>query len=408
MRIDTTNPPGDVAPTADWIETVLQKEGLATVRVGPSPDKANVATTIGGPGKPLVLAHHMDVVPAVGADWSVDPFAAEVRDRYVYGRGVIDMKGFGVLSLLCLFALERSGAGLKRPLRVIATADEEVGGVLGAKWLADNHLDDFGGEYLFTEGGFARQGTRALYYPIVVAEKGVSTIKLTARGKPGHASAPTADNAVVRIGRAVAKLGDFRSPPTGRRFASAYLGAFGHDVDAMSDDDIEAQIGRLAGSARTVNILRNTFTPTMVQAGVGQNVIPATAEAYVDCRSIPGVSADDILEELAGAVDDPEVKFEFVKASVGTESPADTELYGALEGAIKAERPEAKVFPSLTGGGTDAKHFRPQGVTCYGLIPVILDDDAGGIHGIDERISIDNFDHALRVMLRVVVEMCVA
>lgn len=419
LTIDTTNPPGDVSAAADWVEEVLRSEGFETRRAGPSLDKANVVTTLGQSGKrPLVLAHHMDVVPAVASDWSADPFGAQMKDGYIYGRGTLDMKGFGVLSMLCAFALRRQGVALKRPLRIIATADEEVGGVLGAKWLADHHLDDFGGEFLLTEGSFARKGSRALYYPVVVAEKGVSTVKLTARGKPGHASAPTEDNAVVRISRAVARIGDHRSPPRARELARRFLAGFppgllglaeGQSVGDLSDDDMEAVVLRLSGSTRTVNLLRNTFAPTMVQAGVGQNVIPAKAEAWIDCRSVPGVSTAEVLAELAGVVDDPMLEIEPVKSSVGTESPADTELYAALRSAVLAERPEAVVVPVLTGGGTDSKHFRPSGVTCYGLIPFALDEEeAGGIHGIDERVSVENLEHGLRVLLRVVWEMCVA
>ena len=421
IRIDTTNPPGDVAPAADWVEGVLGAEGFRAQRVGPSPDKANLAVTIGQENgvRPLVLAHHMDVVPAVAGDWSVDPFAAEVKDGYLYGRGTLDMKGFGVLSMLCLFAVARSGAPLRRPLRVIATADEEVGGVLGAKWLADNHLDEFGGEFLLTEGSFARAGSRALYYPVVVAEKGVSTIKQTARGKPGHASAPSEDNAVVRVGRAIARIGGHRSPPQARDLARRYLSAFppallgldgGRTVADLSDEEMEETVQRLSGSrTRTVNLLRNTFSPTMVQAGVGQNVIPAKAEAWIDCRSVPGVTLDDLLGELREIVADDAVEMEPVKSSVGTESPSDTELFEAMRDAVLAERPEAVVVPYLTGGGTDAKHLRPKGVTCYGLIPFVLDDkEAGGIHGIDERVSIENLEHALRVMLGVVERVCLA
>ena len=419
LRIDTTNPPGDVAPAADFVEDVLHREGLPTTRLGPSPDKANVIATIGPDGgqPPLVLAHHMDVVPSVATDWSVDPFSGAVKDGFVWGRGTLDMKGFGVLSMLCGFVLGRLGAAesMRRPLRLLATADEEVGGALGAKWLADDHLHAAGGEFLLTEGSFARAGSRALYYPVVVAEKGVSTVTLTARGVPGHASAPSDDNAVVRIGRAIARLGDYRSPPgardLGRRylagFPPAMLGLDGRRVADLSDDEMEVLMGRLSGSKRTQNMLRNTLTPTMVKAGVGQNVIPATAVAHVDCRSLPGVSADDILAEVAKVIDDASIDLAVVKSSIGTESPSDTELFHALEAAVKAERPEAVVVPFLTGGGTDSKHFRPRGVTCYGLTPFVLDDsEAAGIHGTNERVSIDNLEHGLRVMLGVVERMC--
>ncbi len=140
IAIDKMNPPGDVSRAADWVEAVLNNNGIDTTRVGPSAEKANVVATIGEGDAPLVLAHHMDVVPAVRDDWSVDPFGGDVRDGFVWGRGALDMKGFGVMSLLCALTLKRLGAPLQRPLRILATADEEVGGIDGAKWLAQHEL----------------------------------------------------------------------------------------------------------------------------------------------------------------------------------------------------------------------------------------------------------------------------
>jgi acetylornithine deacetylase/succinyl-diaminopimelate desuccinylase-like protein len=200
LTIDTTNPPGDVSKAADWVSSLLATYGIDSVRINRSATKANlVATLPGAAGEPLVLAHHMDVVPAVAEDWGMNPFGGEVRDGYVWGRGTLDMKGFGVLSLVCALAIQRAQIPLRRPIRILATADEEVGGIDGAKWLAETHLDDVRGEYLLTEGSFARAGPRATYYAVQAAEKGVSTIKLTARGQPGHASSPRDDNAVIRV-----------------------------------------------------------------------------------------------------------------------------------------------------------------------------------------------------------------
>lgn len=418
ISIDTSNPPGDVSAAADWVEHVLNAEGIDTTRVGPSPEKASIVATLGEGPAPLILAHHMDVVPAVREDWSVDPFGGELSDGFIWGRGTLDMKGFGVMSLACALALKRLGASFRRPLRLLATADEEVGGIYGAKWLAEHEIDRIGGEFLLTEGSFARAGPPATYYAVQVAEKGVSTLKLTARGQPGHASSPREDNALVRIGRALARIGDYRSPPLARDLARRYLAPFpaavlrledGRTVDDLNDDELEETLHTLAGGKRIQHMLRNTFSPTMLSAGQGQNVIPASCEAYVDCRTVPGLASDDLLAEIASVIDDPEVEMELVKSSVGTESPYDTELFDAIRAAVESERPEALVVPYLTPGGTDCKHLRPKGIVCYGNIPFELDDsEAERIHGIDERVSLENLDRGLRIIFRTVAKMCLA
>jgi acetylornithine deacetylase/succinyl-diaminopimelate desuccinylase-like protein len=419
LTIDTTNPPGDVSAAADWLEALLRSEGFEQARHGPSPDKPSVVATLGaGPAaNAFILAHHMDVVPVVPDDWSVAPFGGELRDGFIWGRGTLDMKGFGVLTLACAFALKRAGVPLRRPLRLVATADEEVGGIDGAKWLAAHRLDEVGGEFLLTEGSFAKAGPRATYYAVQVAEKGVSTVKLTARGKAGHASSPRDDNALVRIGRALARIGDYRSPPGARELGRRWIAAFppallgltdGRTVADLSDDELEAQIATLSGGKRIQHMLRNTFSPTMVNAGLGQNVIPPSCDAFVDCRTVPGLASGDLLAEIAAVIDDPQIELSLVKESVGTESPLDTELMTAVRAGVASERPDAIVVPYLTPGGTDCKHFRPKGVVCYGHIPFELEDsEVDRIHGANERVSVDNLEHGLRVLLRIVTEMCV-
>ena len=417
LQIDTTNPPGDVSRAADWVADLLAFERISSTRLDRSPPKANVVATLPGrAAQPLVLVHHMDVVPAVAGDWDVNPFAGELRDGYIWGRGALDMKGFGVLTLVCALAIQRARVPLRRPLRILATADEEVGGVDGAKWLAENRLDAVGGDFLLTEGSFARAGPRATYYAVQTAEKGVSTIKLTARGLPGHASAPRDDNAIVRIARAVARIGAYRSPPAALELARRFLSAFpprvlgldgGRQVTDLSDIEMEELLHKLSGGSRVQNMLRNTFVPTMVNAGLGQNMIPPVCEAYVDCRSVPGISGEQILDEIGAVIDDPEIVLELVKSSVGTESSTESELMEAIREAVHAERPDAMIVPYLTSGGTDCKHFRPRGVVCYGHIPFELDDkELEGIHGVNERVSLENLDRGLRILMRVIVRMC--
>jgi acetylornithine deacetylase/succinyl-diaminopimelate desuccinylase-like protein len=421
LAIDTTNPPGDVSKAADWVQDVLGKAGIATKRLGALPDKPNVVATIpgrkdgSGDLRPFVLSHHMDVVGAPNDQWSVDPFGGVVKEGYVWGRGALDMKGFGVLTIVCALELVRLGLPLRRPLRLLVTADEEVGGEYGAKWLAQNHLDEAGGEFFWTEGSFGRERDEGTFYGIEVAQKGVGAVKLTIRGEPGHASAPTDDNAVVRMSEVLAKIGSYRSPLGAREFVVGYLDALPRkftlldgNIDELSSEELEDVLRRLrARGERAPTMMRNTFTPTMVHAGVGQNVIPAVCEAFLDCRARPGVDGEAVLAELASVIDDPTVELELVKNSVGTESPIDTELFKALSDAIRSARPGAHIVPHMGSGGTDAKHLRPHGVVCYGLVPF---EPATGelhrIHGIDERVSFEDIERGLRIMFDTTLRMC--
>ena len=417
LAIDTTNPPGDVSVAADWVEQVLSDGGIATKRLGASRDKPNVIATLEGSDgvRPFVLSHHMDVVAAPPDRWSVDPFSGLVKDGYVWGRGALDMKGFGVLTIACALELQRMGVPLRRPLRLVITADEEVGGALGAKWLAENHLADVDGEFFWTEGSFATHRDEGVFYGVEVAQKGVGAVKVTVRGEPGHASAPTEDNAVVRMSEVLAKIGRYRSALGAREFVVRYLDALPREVtkfegsfEDLTDEELEETLARIRRRGeRRPTMMRNTFTPTMVHAGVGQNVIPEICEAYRDCRARPGVDGDAVLAEIASVIGDDSVELEVVKNSVGTESPIETELFGALRDAITAVRPGAFVVPHMGSGGTDAKHLRPHGVVCYGLIPFEMAiGELHRIHGIDERVSIENIELGLRIVFDTVLRMC--
>lgn len=423
LKIDTTNPPGDVSIAADWVEKLLQSEGIDAVRLGPSPDKQSVIGTIPASGSlaPLVLHHHSDVVAAPSEGWTVAPFGGEIKDGFVWGRGALDMKGFGVMTMVVTLAIKRLGVALSRPLRILAAADEEVGGIDGAKWLAANHLEEAGGEFFLTEGSFGRARDEFTYYPIQIGEKGVSAVKITVRGEPGHASAPPIDNAVVKMGRVIAKVGDYRSKAGGKESTVRFLEAFpksffdlgDRNLGDLSVEELEALLASLrtpeeARIERVPSAMRSTFTPTMVNASLGQNVVPPKCEAFVDVRSLPGKTGEDILAELAEAIGDPEVELELVKHSTGTESAMDTEFFEALIAAIKDERPDAIIPPMRSAGGTDSKHLRPHGMVCYGLIPIEV-PPAGlrGIHGFDERIKISDLEHGMRILAGLITRMCV-
>jgi acetylornithine deacetylase/succinyl-diaminopimelate desuccinylase-like protein len=300
-------------------------------------------------------------------------------------------------------------------VRLVITADEEVGGELGAKWLAANHFDEVDGEFFWTEGSFATHRDEGIFYGIEVAQKGVGAVKVTVRGEPGHASAPTEDNAVVRMSEVLARIGRYRSALGAREFVVRYLDAlprqltkFEGSFEDLSDEELEDTLRRLRRRGeRAPTMMRNTFTPTMIHAGVGQNVIPEICEAYLDCRARPGVDGDAVLAEIASVIDDDTVSLELVKNSVGTESPIGTEFFGALRDAITSVRPGAFVVPHMGSGGTDAKHLRPHDVTCYGLIPFEMAiGELHRIHGIDERVSVENIELGLRIAFDTVLRMC--
>ncbi|MBI1886171.1 MAG: M20/M25/M40 family metallo-hydrolase [Chloroflexi bacterium] len=412
LRIDTTNPPGDVAAAAGYLQAALEREGLPVTRLDAAAGQANLAATLNPGREPcLVLAHHMDVVPAVRENWSFDPFGGECRDGFLLGRGTLDMKGFGAMQLLAFLLLARAEVPLAGSLRLLATADEEVGGIDGAKWLAENHFDEAGGDYLLTEGSFGNLTPAGrIYYPTQVAEKGVSTVKLVTRGKAAHASSPSDDNAVVRMAAALSRLA-VHSPARQatdivRTFLKAvtwrFPGLTPEKVDAMDGETMHELLGSFKESKRAQVMLRNTYTVTIVKGGVAENVVPPYCEAMVDCRTLPGVSSDELLEELASVLG-PEVEMSLAKESTGTESPLDTPLYRAIEETVRSVRPEAYVMPILTPGGTDCKHFRPRGVVCYGLVPFELaEGEDAGIHGADEKVSIENLKRGMKILLGII------
>ena len=359
LRIDSTNPPGDTRACVEWLQAQVAETGAAIQVLARDATKLNLVATLGQGSNALVLHHHMDVVPTAGQPWTVDPFSGEIRDGYLYGRGALDMKGFGVLTLLAFQVVAASGQTLRRPLRVLATSDEEVGGAEGADFLATNHLAETGGEFLWTEGSFATPDGN---YPIQTSETGVAAFRLTATGRPGHASVPNPDNAVHRLASAITAI---------------------------------------AACPLNPNV-------TVLDAGTSSNIVPATASALIDVRTPPGSTPDQIGAELLRAAGRPDwLTVEVTRWGDGSSSPEQSELMGAMRAAILADRPDATITTVQGRIGTDARPYRPRGVTCYGLVPFeVTAEDLTGMHGPDERVSIDNLNRGLRIVLRVVETLC--
>lgn len=410
IRFDTSNT-GDPATTkgeaecAHWVAEQLQEVGYQTeyVEAG-APGRGNVFARLPGadPSRGALMIHgHLDVVPAEPADWSVHPFSGAVKDGYVWGRGAVDMKDMVGMAIAVARHFKRSGIVPPRELVFAFVSDEEHGGTYGANWLVDNRPDLFEGvtEAIGEVGGFSltvprKDGGERRLYLIETAEKGLSWMRLTARGRAGHGSMVHDDNAVTAIAGAVDRLGRHQFPlvlnPAVEQFLTAVAEETGYDFDVNSPD-LDGTIAKLGGVARIVSAtLRDTANPTMLKAGYKANVIPASAEAVIDCRVLPGrkEAFEREVDELIG----PDVTRSWERDLPSYETTFDGDLVDAMNAAILALDPEARTVPYMLSGGTDAKSFQRLGIRCFGFAPLRLPpelDFAALFHGVDERVPVD-------------------
>jgi len=381
---------------------------------------------------------HLDVVPAAPDRWTHDPFAADIADGYVYGRGAVDMKNLVAMQLevMRLLADEARAAGrdpgtdpvpgLRRDVLFASTADEEAGGLAGAGWLALEHpelltaaaaIDEAGGVSIWL-------GDRRLY-PIQVAEKAYAVYRITIRGTAGHASMPRADNPVLRAAEAVTRLGapgPLRLTPTMTAFFEGAAAA----VDPARARILRAlaKPGRRTGVAVAADLcsptfervaealVRDTISPTIVRAGVKYNVIPGEAVIEVDCRLLPGTTEEQMEAELRARLG-PELEaiaeIELVIAAEPVVAPADDGLYPILAQAIRDHDPDGIPLPIMAPFATDAKHLVPLGVPTYGFSPMRQPADESYIdryHGVDERVSLEGLRWGLPVLYDAVRRFC--
>ena len=416
IRFDTSNPTSSERAAAEWVTGKLDEVGVASRLYESEPGRASVVARIEGTdrSRPALLLHgHLDVVPADPAEWSVHPFSGEERDGFIWGRGAIDMKDMDAMLLSLVRQWARTGERPPRDVVVAFVADEEAGGVKGARFLVDNHPEEFEGctEAVSEVGGFSvtlRDDVRM--YPIQTAEKGMAWLRLIARGRPGHGSMRHEDNAVTRLAEAVARIGRYEFPvvmtKTVRQFLEALAEQLGVDidVDAADRDEVEALIGRLGGLARMVGAtLSNTANPTMLEAGYKSNVIPGSGSAVIDGRFLPGQEEEfeRQIDELIGSG----VVREWVHQDQAVETDFDGPLVEAMAAALRAEDGAALPVPYTMSGGTDAKSFERLGMRCFGFSPLLLPADldfASMFHGIDERVPTDALEFGVRVLARFV------
>jgi acetylornithine deacetylase/succinyl-diaminopimelate desuccinylase-like protein len=424
VQFDTSNPPGNEMAAAVWLKEQLVTRGITNVvtLVETAPGRAALIGRIAGsePLKPLVLNHHMDVVPADPAQWSHPPFGGEVAEEYVWGRGTLDTKGLGVVQLLALERLLREGAAFRRPIVFLAVPDEETGGSQGMGWLAKHRPEEFDAEWVWDEGGGGFKGLmgeRPLF-GVAVAEKQIQHLRLVARGSAGHGSMPHSDNANVtllsalgrvlrprpmRVTRVTASM--FRDIARTQRFPLSFL------LRHIGNPLLLRLAGRRLAASKMLNaMLRDTISLTMLQAGYKINVIPEQAQAGIDCRLLPDTDAAEFRRWLERAIGDERIKVETLETSIPTViSPVEGPFFDAVRRAIARHIPDGLAFPLQVPGGTDSRFFRARNVPAYGFGPFVLEmHEIDRVHGVDERISIENLRLGVQIAYDVIRELCIA
>jgi acetylornithine deacetylase/succinyl-diaminopimelate desuccinylase-like protein len=446
IRIPSINPPPADSPdgeltVARHIQGILGDAGLDAELLEPIAGRGNVHVRLRGDGSggdPLLLLSHLDVVPAPADRWTHDPFAADLVDGYIYGRGAVDMKGMVAMELgvvrLLVDAARAAGRdpssdpipGLRRDVLFTCTADEEAGAAAGARWIAEHRPDWFLAAGALNEcGGVATTIAGRRLYPIQVAEKGYAAYRIGVRGTWGHGSMPRDDNAVVLAAEVVRRLsapGPTRITPVMARFLEQAASALPADTSAIvraltSSDPARAEVALEAACdpmyARALRALvRDTISPNVVHAGVKYNVIPGDAEVVVDCRVLPGTDEADMravmVERLGPELADT-CDIELIVFGSPVESPAEGPLFDLLAETIVAHDPDGIPLPAMAPFGTDAKFVRPLGVPTYGFSPLQLDPEERFLerfHGVDERVSVEALRWGLPVLYDVVRRFC--
>lgn len=422
LRFRTVNPPGDEGPAADFVEKVLNDAGIETTRVS-SDGRPNVVARLKGDGSgggPLLLTGHLDVVPVEEDKWIEDPFAANIRDGYIYGRGAVDMKNMVAMCLHVVRMLKELHVPLKRDVIFAAVSDEEEGCTHGSRYLVEEHPELVRADYMIGEiGGFSLDINGVRYYPIQVGEKGICQFKMTARGEPGHASIPHADNAVVRLARALEKLGSTRLPQHHVKAVEANLRAIAaHQKPPASlvlPLILKPQLAPLilnkllpdrSLAATLAASLSNTVSPTFLEAGFKINTIPGEATATLDGRLLPGQTSDDLLREVRAIIGEG-FEFEIIREFRGREETTDDALFRAICENVKRHDEKGVPIPYMIPGFTDAQYFSRLGARCYGYSPLRFpaEDEVKFselFHGHNERIHLEGFRWGFKALLDLV------
>ncbi len=404
IRFDTTNPPGNEAECISFINGLLAEAGIKTTILGKTPERPNLIARLPGMGNapPLLLYGHIDVVTTENQPWQHPPFAGEVSDGFVWGRGALDMKG-GVAMMLAAF-LRAKGDALKLPGDVVLAivSDEEAGSDFGSRYLVENHPKVFEGiKYAIGEfGGFTFYVGKQRFYPIMIAEKQLCWLNMTVRGTGGHGAIPVRGGAMAKLSQVLRRLDKKRLPvhitPAARLMFDAVASASGGVKKLVLGQLTNPLFTNMVLDAMGEHsrpfdpLLHNTVSPTVLHGSSKINVIPGEVSIGLDGRLLPGYSPDDLISELTGIVGH-DVEIEVIRYDPGPAEP-DMGLFDLLADILRQADPDGIPVPFLMSGVTDARFFARLGIQTYGFVPMQLPRDFDFIqviHGVDERIPVE-------------------
>lgn len=422
LRTDTTNPPGNERPCAEYLAGLLSAVGYAPQLLEQRPTRTNLVVRRTGTGKlpPLLLTAHLDVVEADPAKWRRPPFSGEEYEGCLWGRGAIDMKNMAAMCTAIMLKLARDNTRLDRDIIFAAVADEEAGCDLGSRFLVEEHRSLVESEYAIGEsGGFSLHLGGTTFYPVQVAEKGFCWVRARITGEPGHGSMPRHDSVITKLGHALATLGTTVLPQHPTKYVTDFIAAIRAQQPALVQPLVKMLahpqlLGRIARLVPGVSVARgftallgNTAAATVVRAGAKTNVIPGVAEFEIDGRTLPGQTDADLMAELRHVLG-PDVELEIIKSAppVVTE-PVESSVFDIIVDEVERREPGAKVVPYLIPGFTDAKYFSQAGARWYGFCPLKIERSSGikfadMFHGNDERVPVAGLQWGAEVLASVV------
>jgi len=418
LRIDTTNPPGNEANAVEFLAAILKAEGIRYKTAQSAPGRKNLWARLEGGDEPaLLLLHHSDVVVADVAYWDTDPFAGEIRDSQIYGRGALDMKSHGVVHLATFLALHRDGVPLNRDVVFMATADEEAGSRLGMGWMMANRPKAFTGVGLaLTEGGQATIVGDRIALGVEVTQKVPLWLRIEATGPAGHGSTPKVDSALGNLIDALANLRDHEFEPRIVPIVDSYFkrlapnfprglrNAFANIDSAIEDPEFRYELQ--SSFANLAALTQNTCAITRVAGSEKINVVSPRATAEIDCRLLPDQEPVRFLAELETVFDDEAIWIDPILSWQSSATGTDTPLFAAIQTVMAARYPGIEAIPTMSTGFTDSHYLRERGIASYGFAPFLIPvGDISGFHGNNERISVENVDRGVEILLEIVTQL---
>ena len=410
IRFDTTNfgegRSNGETDAAEYLGALLEQLDLVPEYVDAATGRTSVIARVEGADRTkaaLVVHGHTDVVPADPTNWTVDPFGGVIRDGLLWGRGAVDMKNMDAMIIAALQDILGAGKRPARDLVIAFFSDEENGGVFGSHYVVDNRPELFAGatEAISEVGGYSVHLNGQRSYLLQTGEKALVWIKLVARGVAAHGSRVIPNNAITKLAEAVATLGRRDWPvhltATTELLVSELARIMQVDPQRLGPEEIVLSTGTAAGFIQAT--LRTTTNPTLLKAGYKHNVIPDTAEALIDIRTLPG-QEEQVLAEVRALIGD-DIEIVVMHSDIGLENSFDGPLVDAMIGSLQAHDPGAPVLPYLLSGGTDNKALAKLGIKGYGFAPLQLPADLdfpAMFHGVDERVPLDALVFGRRVL----------